>query len=72
MPGAVFGPATERETGQARELLPLLDQTMLLLLTGRGFDGEDFLAAVAATKARHLPAESFLPVIGSLPAPAGL
>jgi hypothetical protein len=78
--GAVFGPGTEGETGQARELLPLLDQTMLLLMD-RGFDGGEFLAAVAATKAqflvrltstrrlpvlRHLPDGSFLSVIGSV------
>ena len=46
--GAVFGPVGDGETGQARELLPLLDKTMLLLMD-RGFDGGDFLAAVAAT-----------------------
>ena len=78
--GAVFGPGTEGETGQARDLLPLLDQTMLLLID-RGFDGGDFLAAVAATKAqflvrltstrrlpalRHLPDGSFLSVIGGV------
>ena len=78
--GAVFGPAVGGETGQARELLHLLDKTMLLL-TDRGFDGGDFLAAVAATKAqflarltstrrlpvlRHLPDGSFLSVIGGV------
>ena len=78
--GAVFGPAAGGETGQARELLHLLDATMLLL-TDRGFDGGDFLAAVAATKAqflarltstrrlpvlRHLPDGSFLSVIGGV------
>jgi len=77
---AVFGPGAEGETGQARELLPLLDATMLLLID-RGFDGGDFLAAVAATKAqflvrltstrrlpvlRHLPDGSFLSVIGGV------
>ena len=51
--GAVFGPGAEGETGQARDLLPLLDQTMLVLID-RGFDGGDFLAAVAATKAQFL------------------
>ena len=78
--GAVFGPAAEGETGQARGLLSLLDATMLLL-ADRGFDGGDFLAAVAATKAqflvrltstrrlpelRHLPDGSFLSVIGGV------
>ena len=51
--GAVFGPGAEGETGQARELLSLLDKTMLLLMD-RGFDGGEFLAAVAATKAQFL------------------
>jgi hypothetical protein len=74
--GAVFGQGADGETGQARELLSLLDATMLLLID-RGFDGGDFLAAVAATKAqflvrltstrrlpvlRHLPDGSFLSV----------
>jgi hypothetical protein len=78
--GAVFGPGADGETGQARDLLPLLDQTMLLLMD-RGFDGGEFLAAVAATKAqflvrltstrrlpvlRHLPDGSFLSVIGGV------
>ena len=78
--GAVFGPGTEGETGQARDLLPLLDQTMLVLID-RGFDGGDFLAAVAATKAqflvrltstrrlpvlRHLPDGSFTSLIGGV------
>jgi Insertion element 4 transposase N-terminal/Transposase DDE domain len=78
--GAVLGPAAGGETGQARELLPLLDNTMLVLMD-RGFDGADFLAAVAATKAqflvrltstrrlpvlRHLPDGSFLSVIGGV------
>jgi hypothetical protein len=78
--GAVFGPAAGGETGQALGLLHLLDATMLLLLD-RGFDGGDFLAAVAATKAqflvrltstrclpalRHLPDGSFLSVIGGV------
>ena len=78
--GAVFGPAAGGETGQARELLALLDESMLVLMD-RGFDGGDFLAAVAATKAqflvrltstrrlpvlRHLPDGSFLSVIGGV------
>ena len=78
--GAVFGQGAEGETGQARDLLSLLDKTMLLLMD-RGFDGGEFLAAVAATKAqflvrltstrrlpvlRHLPDGSFLSVIGGV------
>ena len=78
--GAVFGPGADGETGQARELLPLLDESMLVLID-RGFDGGGFLAAVAATKAqflvrltstrrlpvlRHLPDGSFLSVIGGV------
>jgi hypothetical protein len=78
--GAVFGPAAGGETGQALSLLSLLDATMLLL-TDRGFDAGDFLAAVAATKAqflarltstrslpvlRHLPDGTFLAVIGGV------
>jgi len=78
--GAVFGQGADGETGQARELLPLLDKTMLLLMD-RGFDGGQFLAAAAATKAqflvrltstrrlpvlRHLPDGSFLSVIGGV------
>jgi hypothetical protein len=78
--GAVFGPAAEGETAWARKLLPLLDATMLLL-TDRGFDSGDFLAAAAATRAqflvrlssvrrppvlRHLPDGSFLSVIGGV------
>ena len=41
--GAVFGPGAGGETGQARELLSLLDKTMLLLMD-RGFDGGEFLS----------------------------
>lgn len=78
--GAVFGSPAQGETGQARRLLPLLDATMLLLMD-RGFDGGDFLAAVADTKAqflvrltstrrlpvlRRLPDGSFLSVIGGV------
>ena len=78
--GAVLGLGTDGETGQARELLPLLDESMLVLID-RGFDGGDFLAAVAATKAqflvrltstrrlpvlRHLPGGSFMSVIGGV------
>jgi Insertion element 4 transposase N-terminal/Transposase DDE domain len=78
--GAVFGPTAGGETGQALSLLHLLDKTMLLL-TDRGFDSGDFLAAVNATGARflgrlngnrrppvlrHLPDGSFLSVIGGV------
>jgi hypothetical protein len=78
--GAVFGPDADGETGQARGLLPLLDETMPAL-ADRGFDGGAFLAAVAATKAqflvrlnatrrppvlRHLPDGSFTSVIGGV------
>jgi hypothetical protein len=78
--GAAFGSQAEGEAAWARKLLPLLDATMLLL-TDRGFDGGDFLSAVAATKAqflariganrrppalRHLPDGSFLSVIGGV------
>ena len=80
LPGAVFGPAAGGETGQALSLLHLLDKTMLLL-TDRGFDSGDFLAAVNAAGARflgrlngnrrppvlrHLPDGSFLSVIGGV------
>ena len=51
--GAVFGSPAEGEIAWARKLLPLLDETMLLL-TDRGFDGGDFLAGVAATGAQFL------------------
>ena len=78
--GAVFGPPATGETDYARQLLHLLDETMLVLMD-RGFDGGDFLAAVAATKAqflvrltstrrlpedRQLPDGSFLSVIGGV------
>jgi hypothetical protein len=51
--GAVFGPPAEGETDYARRLLHLLDPTMLVLWD-RGFDGDDFLAEVAATRAQFL------------------
>ncbi|MGW2588534.1 IS4 family transposase [Streptomyces virginiae] len=51
--GAVFGPTPEKETGYAEQLLPLLDDTMLLL-NDRGFDSDDFLAKAAATGAQLL------------------
>ena len=53
--GAVFGPVTADggEPGYASRLLHLLTKDMLLL-ADRGFDGNDFLQAVAATKAQFL------------------
>ncbi|WP_327427960.1 IS4 family transposase [Streptomyces sp. NBC_01236] len=51
--GAVFGPTGCGETGYARRLLPLLDDSMLLL-ADRGFDSDDFLAQVADTRAQLL------------------
>lgn len=51
--GAVFGPTPEKETGYAEQLLPLLDDGMLLL-NDRGFDSDDFLAKAAATSAQLL------------------
>lgn len=51
--GAVFGPTPEKETGYAEQLLPLLDDGMLLL-NDRGFDSDDFLAKAAATGAQLL------------------
>ncbi|WP_327049573.1 transposase [Microbispora sp. NBC_01189] len=51
--GAVFGPATDGETVYAARLTHLLDRSMLVLLD-RGFDGNDFLVAVAGTGAAFL------------------
>lgn len=51
--GAVFGPVAEQEIGYAERLLPLLDDSMLLL-NDRGFDTDDFLAKIAATGAQLL------------------
>jgi hypothetical protein len=51
--GAVFGPPATGETDYARQLLHLLDETMLVLMD-RGFDGAAFLAEVAATRAQFL------------------
>jgi hypothetical protein len=51
--GAVFGPTAEGETSYARQLLGLLDDTMLVLWD-RGFDADDFMAAVARTGAAFL------------------
>ncbi len=49
--GAVFGPTRESETSYATRLLSHLGPE-LLLLWDRGFDSNDFLAAVHATGAR--------------------
>lgn len=51
--GAVFGPVPQKETAYAEQLLPLLDNSMLLL-NDRGFDTDDFLAKAAATGAQLL------------------
>lgn len=78
--GAVFGPSETSETAYAERLLPLLDNTMLLL-NDRGFDADDFLAKIAATGAQllvrlqgsrtparwaHLPDGSYLTRIGGV------
>jgi hypothetical protein len=68
--GVRFGPVTDGgETSYARRLLPLLTPDMLLL-TDRGFDGNDFLQAVADTGARLLTRIDALrrpPVLAVLP-----
>ncbi|WP_327258428.1 IS4 family transposase [Streptomyces sp. NBC_01240] len=51
--GAAFGPVAPAESVYAEQLLPLLDDTMLLL-NGRGFDSDDFLAKCASTGAQLL------------------
>ena len=51
--GAVFGSTATGEQDWARQLLPLLDESMLVLLD-RGFDAGTFLAQVAATRAQFL------------------
>ncbi|MGH7611039.1 MAG: IS4 family transposase [Candidatus Dormibacteria bacterium] len=78
--GAVFGSTAAGEITWARQLLHLLDATMLVL-ADRGFDAGTFLAEVAATRAqflvrlrstrrptvlRHLPDGSVLSVIGGV------
>ena len=66
--GAVFGTRADGETTWARKLLHLLDDTMLVLMD-RGFDGGEFLAGVAATKAQflvRLTSTRRLPVLGRL------
>jgi Insertion element 4 transposase N-terminal/Transposase DDE domain len=51
--GAVFGPSACGERAYAMRLVPLLDPGMLLL-TDRGFDGDELLKAVIATGAQVL------------------
>ncbi len=79
--GATVGSITDRdETGLARRLLPLLHPGMLVLLD-RAFDGNTFLAQIAATGAaplvrakstrtplvlQHLPDGSYLPALDKL------
>jgi Transposase DDE domain len=79
--GAVFGPTREGETSYATRLLHHLGPEMLVLWD-RGFDANDFLAAVHATGAqvvgrirrrlrppvlRPLADSSYLSVIGGVP-----
>lgn len=67
--GAVFGSTADGEITWARKLLPLLDETMLVLMD-RGFDGGEFLREVAATKAQflvRLTSARRPPVLGHLP-----
>jgi Insertion element 4 transposase N-terminal/Transposase DDE domain len=67
--GAVFGSTATGELGWARQLLHLLDASMLVLMD-RGFDGGNFLAEVAATKAQflvRLNANRRPPVLARLP-----
>jgi Insertion element 4 transposase N-terminal/Transposase DDE domain len=78
--GAVFGSTAESELAWARRLLPLLDDSMLVLMD-RGFGAGTFLAEVAAAKSqflvrltaarrppvlRHLPDGSFTSLIGGV------
>jgi hypothetical protein len=67
--GAAFGATATGELGWARRLLHLLDESMLVLMD-RGFDAGDFLAEVAATRARflvRLNATRRPPVLARLP-----
>ena len=64
----MFGPLATGETDYARQLLHLLDETMLVLMD-RGFDAAAFLAEVAATSAAllvRLTATRRLPVMARL------
>jgi len=78
--GAASGSTATSELDWARQLLHLLDKTMLVLMD-RGFDAGDFLAGVAGTGAqflvrlnasrnppvlRYLPDGSFTSVIGGV------
>jgi hypothetical protein len=78
--GAAFGSTATGELDWARQLLHLLDKSVLVL-TDRGFDAGDFLAEVAGTGAqflarlnasrrppvlRYLPDGSFTSVIGGV------
>ena len=66
--GAVFGSPATGEADYARQLLHLLDETMLVLMD-RGFDGAAFLGEVAATGAAfvvRLTATRRLPVLARL------
>ena len=66
--GAVSGSPATGETDYARQLLHLLDDTMLVLMD-RGFDGAAFLGEVAATGAAfvvRLTATRRLPVMARL------
>lgn len=67
--GAVFGTTATGELDWARKLLHLLDATMLVLMDRR-FDGGQFLAQVAATKAQflvRLTSSRRPPLLGHLP-----
>jgi len=66
--GARFGPHDTDEKGYASRLLHLLGPGMLVL-ADRGFDGNAFLAALAATRAQflvRLRADRRLPVLARL------
>ena len=67
--GAAFGTPADGEITWARKMLHLLDESMLVLMD-RGFDGGQFLAEVAATRAQflvRLTSTRRLPVLGHLP-----
>lgn len=67
--GAVFGPAWPGERAYAMRLVHLLGPDMLVL-ADRGFDGDEFLKAVTATRAQALVrcrAVRRLPVLTVLP-----
>jgi hypothetical protein len=67
--GAAFGSPSTGELDWARRLLHLLDGSMLVLMD-RGFDGAEFLAGVAATRAQflvRLNANRRPPVLACLP-----